>query len=314
MMADDGRVIPFRHVKGFATILLVLIAILFLASAVLGWQLVIEKKRHRRTLAQLVAANRHVAHYKSELESDVTALELAQAGIEEALSEKTALPTIQKIEPKGNAPTPQTVDERRDILSEENIQEKEESASSGTPFAEEAQSENVSQKIAPVEEESESLPVSSPPLQPSETEKQTTAEAVEKTVPDEQVSEKPVSEEDLYESSMKKFRNGDYDGARNGFEKLIATYPKSSRADNARFWIGECYYREKLYDKAIIEYRKVIDNYPSGNKVPGALLKQGFSCIEMGKTETARRLFNELIAGYPQTDEAKIARKKLKTL
>ena len=52
-------------------------------------------------------------------------------------------------------------------------------------------------------------------------------------------------------------------------------YPKSNSADNAQFWIGEIYYREKWYEKAILEYQKVIENYPQGNKISAALLKQG---------------------------------------
>ena len=41
------------------------------------------------------------------------------------------------------------------------------------------------------------------------------------------------------------------------FKELIERFPKSERADNAQFWIGEIYYREKWYEKAILEYQKV---------------------------------------------------------
>ncbi len=125
---------------------------------------------------------------------------------------------------------------------------------------------------------------------------------------------KSASGEELYQSSRKKFDSGDYEGARNGFEKLIATYPKSSQADNAQFWIGETYYREKWYEKAILEYQKVIENYPSGNKIPAALLKQGLSFIQIGEISNARLLLKELIAKHPGTNEAKIATEKLKSL
>ena len=120
--------------------------------------------------------------------------------------------------------------------------------------------------------------------------------------------------EELYQSSRKKFDSGDYEGARNGFTKLVSTYPKSSQADNAQFWIGETYYREKWYEKAILEYQKVIENYPSGNKVPAAMLKQGLSFIQIGEISNARLLLKELIAKHPGTNEAKIATEKLKSL
>jgi TolA-binding protein len=57
----------------------------------------------------------------------------------------------------------------------------------------------------------------------------------------------------------------------------LKRFPKSDNADNAQFWIGEIYYRQKWYETAILEYQKVIENYPKGNKVQASLLKQGFA-------------------------------------
>ena len=412
LMADDGRVIPFRHVRGFALTLLALIAILFFACAVLGWQLVSVTKRHRQALTQLVDANRQVAHYKSELESNTTVVEPA-----EAITEKTASPTVREIEPKANTTVGPMDDEKQDFATKENIKEKEESGPSETFLPEKSQSVTGSHRVQekkdaydanrttvdvaanptaslepyPTEtgpktgrlyvntEPSEArvriinigpkfyqglelgpgdyhLEVSAPdhdkqtrwvnlsagedkrisfrlpttkttPLpaatvapasaQPTETENLTAA--ADKPVPEKQDSEephpkKPSSSKELYESSKKKIGDVDYEGARSGFEKLIATYPKSSFADNAQYWIGECYYREKSYEKAIVEYQKVIEEYPSGNKVPSAMLMQGISYIKIGKTDSARQLFDQLISEYPQTDEAKNAGKRLKSL
>jgi len=85
-------------------------------------------------------------------------------------------------------------------------------------------------------------------------------------------------------------------------------------ADNAQFWIGEIYYNQKWYEKAILEYQKVIENYPNGNKVQSALLKQGFSFFNLGDKANARLIFTELIKKYPKSNEAEIAKKKLKGL
>ena len=65
---------------------------------------------------------------------------------------------------------------------------------------------------------------------------------------------------------------------------MIQNHPKSSNADNAQFWIGETYYKEKWYEKAILEYQKVIEKYPSGNKAPAALLKTMFARRSRGST------------------------------
>ena len=40
---------------------------------------------------------------------------------------------------------------------------------------------------------------------------------------------------------------------------MLKRFPQSDQADNAQFWIGETYYRENWYEKAILEYQKVIE-------------------------------------------------------
>ena len=100
--------------------------------------------------------------------------------------------------------------------------------------------------------------------------------------------------------------------AKKYFQEVIQRYPKSENADNAQFWIGEIYYREKWYEKAILEYQKVIEKYPDGNKVPAALLKQGLAFHNIGDKANSRHILEELVKKYPKSNEAKIAREKLK--
>lgn len=125
---------------------------------------------------------------------------------------------------------------------------------------------------------------------------------------------KKLSDADLYTSAKQAFDQGDFETARKGFNQIITEYPKSGHADNAQFWIGEIYYREKWYEKAILEYQKVIENYPKGNKVPASLLKQGFAFLSLGDKANARLILNELAKKYPKTNEGKIAAQKLKEI
>ena len=62
-----------------------------------------------------------------------------------------------------------------------------------------------------------------------------------------------LSENDVYKSAKQAYDKGDFNTAREGFQKLLKEFPKSENADNAQFWIGEIYYREKWYEKAILE-------------------------------------------------------------
>ena len=102
--------------------------------------------------------------------------------------------------------------------------------------------------------------------------------------------------------------------ARRKFQELLRRFPTSRLADDAQYWIGETYYLEKRYDKAILEYDKVVINYAKGDKVPGALLKQGFAFLALGDKASAKQLLNQLVGEYPDSDEAKTARSRLLNL
>ncbi|MCP4116828.1 MAG: tol-pal system protein YbgF [Desulfobacteraceae bacterium] len=123
-----------------------------------------------------------------------------------------------------------------------------------------------------------------------------------------------MGEKGLYARSKGFLDQEEYDRARKGFEQFLKRYPESENADNARFWIADSYYREKWYEKAILEYQKVVENYAKGNKVAAALLKQGYAFANLGEKANARLILKELVKKYPGTNEAKIAAKKLKTL
>jgi len=121
----------------------------------------------------------------------------------------------------------------------------------------------------------------------------------------------PAGEKERYAAARAAFEQGDFAKARGLFEKLLADFPDSPQANSAQFWVGETYYREKWFEKAILEYQKVVENYPKGNKLPAALLKQGFAFSNLGDNANARLILESLIQKYPDSSEAGIGAKKL---
>lgn len=79
----------------------------------------------------------------------------------------------------------------------------------------------------------------------------------------------------LYDEALKAIESNDQKTARDKLTVLMKDYPNSKHVENAQFWIGETYYREKWYQKAILEYQKVIENHPKCIKVPGRLSQTG---------------------------------------
>ncbi|HSR09920.1 MAG TPA: tol-pal system protein YbgF [Thermodesulfobacteriota bacterium] len=124
----------------------------------------------------------------------------------------------------------------------------------------------------------------------------------------------PSGPDDLYKRAYDRYSKGDLEGARGDFKKFLDAYPKSKYAENAHFWLGECYFGQKKYEDAILEYDEVIKRFPKGNKVPDALYRQGMAFLEMKDTTNAKLILKEVVRRFPQSDQATRARKKLKDI
>ncbi len=121
----------------------------------------------------------------------------------------------------------------------------------------------------------------------------------------------PVDEKGLYDAGVGYFEKYDYAAARKELGMLVETYPSSSYADDAQYLIAETYYNEKWFEKAILEYQLVIENYPEGDKRPAAYFKQGLAFENIGDSTNARVRYKELVQLYPDSNEAGIVREKL---
>ena len=120
--------------------------------------------------------------------------------------------------------------------------------------------------------------------------------------------------EELYNAAYSKLKSGDPEEARTAFKKFLETYPHHELSDNAQFWIGESYYREKKYEEAILEFEEVVKKYPKENKVPDALLKEALALYELKKEKEATFILKKLIDKFPKSDQAKIAKSKLEQI
>jgi tol-pal system protein YbgF len=123
-----------------------------------------------------------------------------------------------------------------------------------------------------------------------------------------------ASPDEAYKKAYDQFSKGDIEGAKAGFKKFLEAYPKSKYAENAHFWLAECYFAGKKYEEAILEYDEVIKKFPKGTKVPNALFRQGMAFLEMDDTTNAKLIFKEVVKRFPKSEQAKTATKKLKEM
>lgn len=117
-----------------------------------------------------------------------------------------------------------------------------------------------------------------------------------------------------YERLLALFRDGDLDGARQGFAAFLRDYPNSDLSPNARYWLGESHYGKKDYKQAIDSYDRVELDFPQSEKVPAAILKKGYAYLAMKDAKRASVAFKQVVMLYPRSPEAGKASDKLSQL
>ena len=118
----------------------------------------------------------------------------------------------------------------------------------------------------------------------------------------------------LYRKSFEALRAGKPEEAAQGFKEFLRAFPASDLADNSQYWLGECYYDRKDFTQAVREFRRVVERYPNGNKVPDALLKVGFSYLALGSVEAGKQTLTQLQRSYPRHEAAVLAGARLADL
>jgi len=127
-----------------------------------------------------------------------------------------------------------------------------------------------------------------------------------------QAAEIRKTPEFMYQQAYKALEGGDSVKARELFTIFLDRYPKHNLAANAHYWIGETYYTEKNFELAVLQFQEVIKNFPDKDKAPAAMLKQGMAFQGLNDGKSAAYILKKLVDDYPKSEEAKVAREKLK--
>ena len=134
--------------------------------------------------------------------------------------------------------------------------------------------------------------------------------------------------EQSFKAAYLDFTKGNYTLAIAEFREFVRRYPDAPQAEGAQYWIGEAYFsigraaasagqpekaREAL-EQAVQEFRKVFLNYPRGRQVSTALYKEALALVELKQVKVAQARLQYLVDNFPQSEEAPIARERLKNL
>ena len=89
--------------------------------------------------------------------------------------------------------------------------------------------------------------------------------------------------------------------------RVLEAAPTSDLADNAEYWIGECYYKLEEFESALAAFQRVF-NHEGANKYEDAQLKIGMTYRLMGRRTEAIAALRELINRYPNSERVGLAR------
>ena len=125
--------------------------------------------------------------------------------------------------------------------------------------------------------------------------------------------------EELYSTGEQELTAKRYDAARENFKKIVERHPNSSYASRARFLIGEAYYREAEFDKAIKEFEAFVGFFPRHQIADLVQYRLAMSYYDQmkpveqdqGLTQKALDQFKKLVKEYPESRYATEALAKI---
>ncbi len=128
---------------------------------------------------------------------------------------------------------------------------------------------------------------------------------------DDDTEEDAAVVKDVYMAAYEAYKEDRTVEAREKFKALLMDYSENEYSDNARFWIAESYYKDGNYEDAILAYEELFKKNPGSDKEPGAMLKQGLAFYALKDRKTGKIILEKLIDKYPDSDQARLAHRKI---
>ncbi len=118
----------------------------------------------------------------------------------------------------------------------------------------------------------------------------------------------------LYDQALSAYKDKDYKKGITLFQAFGQCFPEHSLADNALYWMGECFYAQGDFSGAVFLFKKMLKTYPRSNKTPDALLKIGYAYLILKNPVDAKQFLTRLTLEYPKSPARAKADVKLKRI
>ena len=119
-----------------------------------------------------------------------------------------------------------------------------------------------------------------------------------------------------YQAALQAWRSDEKQACIDGFREFLKDFPASPYADDAAYWMADCYFKQGDYRLAVLRFNDVVRVYPTGNKAADALYRQGESLLKLGPGfhDAARTVFKQVVKDYPDSDRAREAEQQLEVI
>jgi len=120
--------------------------------------------------------------------------------------------------------------------------------------------------------------------------------------------------EKLYDKGLSEYRAENYKAAIDSFTLFLDKNNSHKLLPNAKYWLGASRLKDGDYSGAVLEFQHIVADYPKHPKAPEALLKQAEAFGHFGDKMVQKKLYKDVLSYYPKSEQAKIAKAKLKKL
>ena len=124
-----------------------------------------------------------------------------------------------------------------------------------------------------------------------------------------------ANENDAYDKAVNLIlKDKLYDQAIPAFQSFLQTFPNSSYASNAHYWLGQLLFNKQDWAGASAQFQILVNKYPDSNKRADALVKLGVTEMERSNSARAKQLWEQVIREFPDSPSSKDAAKRLKSI
>ena len=124
----------------------------------------------------------------------------------------------------------------------------------------------------------------------------------------------PADEQVSYLAAYELVKKGKATDAAIALYQFLKKYPNGGYSANAHYWLGELSLDKKDYSAAMSQFKTVLEQFQSSNKIPLSRLKLGYALAALGQLKEAKEQLLVLIKHYPDTPAAQLAQSKLASL